>query len=746
MKRLGILLFCATAMSAGAALPALAQSAQPARPDTDTDTGAGAAGAAAGAAQRGGSLDEIIVTAQKRAQLLEDVPISIMSVGEEVLASAGVDASAQLPQLVPGLRMDFSGGFAQPTIRGVGAATAGNGLQPNVATYIDGFYMPSALANNFQLASVTDVSVLKGPQGTLFGRNATGGAIVVTTADPSFAPEGKVSASFERYNRLVLNGYLSTGLTDKLAVNVAAMYDRGNGFITNLVNKDNKWGQFDSYVVRGKLLYQASDDVRFIAAYSHQQQHDPNVLSQSVVAGPGGVPLSTGALIPGGYAATERGTVSENYQSDYRVKADTATLTAEFDLGFATLASRSMYRKEKSNSRADYDHSNIPIFDYSFNFQDETFTQEFDLASSAGGGRFEWVLGAFYIHDKDLNTAFDISLGGAPFVLGYTGGQKTDALAVFADGTYEVSDGLFLTAGVRYSTEKRRAWFDVHNIAAGPLGSGQNQHRFNSVTPRAVVRYELAPRTSVYASWSRGFKSGAFNPSGQDVSTYVDPETIDAFEVGFKTASSTLRLNASAFYYDYRDLQLASYESSSSHLQNAANSRIYGADVDAVYSPLAGLQLRAAAAYTHATFKSYPVALRYVQCLDPVACGAGFGTFVPTPQDSSDLSMPRAPRFTASLGVQYAIPLAAGGLTLNADLYHTSRIWFDAVEQFGQKAYDLVNLRATYALPGDHVQLSVFGTNVFDTSYRSQVLPAALSIAQTYGNPASYGAAVTVKF
>ena len=173
-----------------------------------------------------------------------------------------------------------------------------------------------------------------------------------------------------------------------------------------------------------------------------------------------------------------------------------------------------------------------------------------------------------------------------------------------------------------------------------------------------------------------------------------------------------------------------------------------------MFNPTPAFQLRASAAYTHAEFEDFPDAPSYFQCgvsTDPrLLCNpadpAQFGLFFPTPTDSTGKRLPRTPRFSASLGGQYTIDMGDSSLILNADFYHTSRVYFDPVEQFSQKAYQLLNLRATYSLPGDKVQISLFGTNVTDTSYLAQVLPAALSIGATYGEPASYGAALSVKF
>ena len=724
--------FGGSALAALLASPAVAQS----QPSSDA---VGEVVASTDAADRAG---DIIVTAQKRAERIENVPISITAVSGDTLTAAGVSASSQLPQLVPSLRIDYSGSFAAPTLRGVGSASAGNGLSSNVATYVDGFYVPSQQANDFQLLSVTNVSVLKGPQGTLFGRNATGGAILVTTRDPSFDTTGIASVSYARFDHVTMSGYFSTGLSERIAADVSAIYDHGDGFLRNIAF-GGKPGRFERYTIRSKLLFEASDSVRFILGYQHNHTDDPTTFQLNLHNG-----LGVAAFVPGAVIATRRGEVSLDYKdAGFKLNANTLTLKAEADLDFATLTSYSMYRAQQTRSSLDFDQSNIPIFHLYFPYRQKSYSQELNLTSKAGG-RLDWVLGLYYFHDNDRQTDFQISVGGAPFVPGFLSHQVTSAGAAFADGTYEIADSLFITAGLRYSIERKSADYLTQSVIVGPLGGDSASKTWRSLTPRLVARYEIGDRTNIYASWSRGFKSGAFNPSGQNVSDPVNPEKIDAFEVGFKTASPLIRFNTSAYYYDYTDLQISSYVSAQGVLRNAAAAEIYGADADVVFNPMPDLELRAGAAYTHARFKDFKNAPVYIQCLDFATCGAAFGTFIPTGlPNASGYRLPRAPDFTGNLGISYVLHFGDDAkLTLNGDLYHTSRVFFDPVEQFGQKAYDILNLRATYAFAGDKLQIALFGTNVTGTTYVNQVIPAALSIGQTYGEPTSYGVAFTAKF
>ncbi|HEY8352703.1 MAG TPA: TonB-dependent receptor, partial [Sphingomonadales bacterium] len=220
------------------------------------------------------SFEEIVVKAQRRDERLVDVPISVSSVSEERLQAASVESLVSLPQMVPGLRLDYSGAYVQPTIRGVGSPLAGPGLNSNVAVYFDGYYVPNALASDFQLLSVSSVNVLKGPQGTLFGRNATGGAILINTRDPSFEPTMTARVSYARFNRANVSLYGSAGLTDTLAMDITAFYEEGDGFIRN-INTGNKDGEFDKWSVRSKMLYAPNDNVKLTLAYAHTEVDDP---------------------------------------------------------------------------------------------------------------------------------------------------------------------------------------------------------------------------------------------------------------------------------------------------------------------------------------------------------------------------------------------------------------------------------------------------------------------------------------
>jgi iron complex outermembrane receptor protein len=683
-------------------------------------------------------LEDIVVTAQKRAERLEDVPIAITSVSGDALAQSGITAVSQLQQAVPALRVDYGGAFAQPSIRGVGSALAGVGFNSNIATYIDGFYQPSTLSTDFDLLSVSNVSVLKGPQGTLFGRNATGGAILVTTENPSFDPSMVASVSYARFDDRKISFFGTTGLTEKIAVNLAASYEKGDGYIKNVITGGNA-APIKRYSIRARGLLNLSEGNRLILTYTHSYVSDATQVLFFPKPG-----TSLAEDFAGGAKSRPFRSV-ETSPTDFHVRVDAVTLKGEFDIGFADLASYSMFRHQRAYNEFAIDGSNLDIFANRYIPRDTTYTQEFNLTSKPGSS-LSWVLGAFYYHDREKGP-FDIALGSAPEGPGYYPDQSSRAVAVFGDATLDVGNKIFVTGGLRYNVEKRIGRYETFSPVVGPIGSDKNSATFRSATPRVVVRWEPADRTSVYASYSRGFKSGLFNVNGQNVKDFVPPEKIDAFEVGYKTVTSGgIRFNASAFYYNYSNLQVASYSGTASFVRAAGKARIYGGEVELVAPVTSQLTFKAAGAYTHAKYRKFDGAPFQTRCVDP-SCGAAFGLFLASPVSAAGNDVQRAPRVTGTFAVDYKLPLAGGSrINLHGDVYYTSKFFFDPVEQYGQGRYALLNLRATWSSANDRFSVAAFGNNVTNKRYLTQGLPLPFMIAQTYGSPATYGVSATVRY
>ena len=671
--------------------------------------------------------DEIVITAQRRSQRLVDVPIAVTAVTGAALEESGVTSTAQLGQVVPGLRLDLSGAFFQPTVRGVGSATAGVGLSSNVATYIDGVYRPSPFTTNFELADIESIQVLKGPQGTLFGRNATGGAILVVTEDPKFTSNVHGTLSYSRFNTIRGTVSASTGLNDKIALGISGVFSRSDGYVKD-INTGRDAGDYERYQLRAKLLFKPTENISFLLSGEHFQAHDNNVIAYTAFdsrtfARPY-VPVPTG-----------RGQFASDFKPRYEVKRNAVSLRSIFRLGGPTLTSITAYSDEKVPKQdIDFDATALPGLRVNVPFAEKTFTQELTLTSSSHQ-RLTWVAGLYYFWDEGIQPHYDVSIAGAPSFGLFKVGVTTNAYAAFADATYAATDRLFLTLGGRYSTEKQDAFFQVFP----PSPSVSRSEKFRGFTPRAVVRYEFAPRSNIYLSYNKGFKAGGFAPTTFDLTPFKN-EKINAYEIGLKIARSKFNLETSAFYYDYTNLQIANYTSGVGVITNAAQSKVYGADIQFTgritdrFTVLAGL------AYTHSKYTSFPNATFYPGTGlpgDPVTVGT---------IDASGNPLVRTPKWTGTFTASYDQPVGSGNLRFFSNYYVTSGFNFDAPGQFHQKGYGLLSGRITYTPANKAYSVGVFGNNLTDTTYLTQVLPFSGAVLQTYGTPLTYGVEVGFKY
>ena len=677
--------------------------------------------------QASADIGEIVVTAQRRSQRLVDVPIAVTAVTGVALQESGVTSSAQLGQVVPGLRLDLSGAFFQPTVRGVGSATAGVGLSSNVATYIDGVYRPSPFSTNFELADIESIQVLKGPQGTLFGRNATGGAILVMTEDPKFTPNVRGTISYGRYDTIRGTVAASAGLTDKIALGISGVYTRSDGYVKD-VNTGRDAGDYERYQLRAKLLFKPTDDISFLLTGEHFRARDNNVIAftafdRRTFARP---------FVP---VPTRRGEVASDIEPRYEVERNAVSLRSKFGLGGLTLTSITAYADEEvPDQLIDFDATALPGLAVNIPFTEKTFTQEITLAS-ASNQRLTWLLGLYYFWDKGVIPHYDVSIGGAPSFNLFKVGVTTNAYAAFADATYAVTDKLFLTLGGRYSTEKQDAFFQFFP----PSPSVSASEKFSGFTPRAVIRYEFAPRSNVYLSYNKGFKAGGFAPTTFDLTPFAN-ETIDAYEIGLKLARSRFSLETSAFYYDYTNLQIANYTTGVGVITNAAQSKIYGADIQVTGYITDQFKLLAGVAYTNSEYTDFPDATFYPGTGlpgDPVTVGT---------VDASGNPLVRTPKWTGTFTASYDQPVGSGNLRFFSNYYVTSGFNFDAPGQFRQKGYGLLSGRITYTPANKAYSVGVYGNNLTDTKYLTQVLPFSGAILQTYGTPLTYGVELGFKF
>lgn len=740
--------------------------------------------------------DEIIVTAQRRAEASLDVPISVTSIGPDQLTTANVNQLSDAVRLATALRFDSQGPAVQPTIRGVGTAVTTSGGGPNVGVYVDGFFQANTYVTDFQLMNVESIQVLKGPQGTLFGRNTTGGAILVTTAGPSAETRGDLSVSYGRFDAAKAQGYATYGLGDNAAMDIEGLYRSGDGFQTNLLNGDDQIGAYEHWSVRTGLRVDFTPNVSGLFRYIHAESDDPMTQLVNAYVDTGGDADFFGSISPAGQTfygtssstgralvyffappstfATQPGRVVMNDRISFNAESDTLQATIEADLGFADLTSYTQYRRDDTPYYGDLDVTALQFFNIFVGVEDETVSQEF-LLNSKPGGRLQWTAGLNFFRVEDI---WDVgaSFGGGPFLPFGGSGTMTTSYAAFIDGTYALRDDLYLTAGARFSYDTvTDAYFRTNftttfyegpqgqiipvNPAVTPPGTAISVADLDndSLTPRLVLRYEPNAVSSLYVAYTRGYKAGILNVGGLSQRP-VEPEEIDAYEIGYKFDNNTLAFDLAGYFYDYQNLQFSSFQNGAAQIRNAEASEIYGLEGQFRYNASDALNLYGGAAWTHAEYKSFPNAPRYSYC-DPSAAATGAIACIPTAlggfgpgaltqilADASGLQMQRAPEFTANAGASYDVDAGGGVLTLSGNLYYTSSFFFDASEQFKQDAYEVLSLRAQWVDPNERFTVALFGDNVTGERYQTQVLFNTLGIGSVWSAPATYGVSLRARF
>ncbi|MFM6931963.1 MAG: TonB-dependent receptor [Novosphingobium sp.] len=705
---------------------------------------------------------EIVVTAQRRSEKSVDVPITITAINASQLETANVQNLADISKLTPALRFDNAGGWFQPTIRGVGTPVATSGGGANVGIYVDNFYSPNPLAANFQLMKVQGVEVLKGPQGTLFGHNTTGGAILVRTADPSTETGGQIKMSYGRFDEFKSQAYFTTGLSDSVAFDVEGMYGRGDGWLTNVVSGFPQ-GHYENWSVRTGLKMDFSDSASLLLRYQHAETNDPTpaltATYRDPVFGSGAPWFAAPADV-----TFDPDKIASRHKQHIRSNTDIFQATLKADLGFADMASYSQYRTEKSDMSLTLSYNGTGIFEIGLPIENKTWSQEV-LFTSKPGTALQLTAGVFAFGNKDTWQVLSDNAQPTRVRIGGSG-TNTKTIAAFVDMTYELSPQLFLTAGGRFSHDSvTGAYFNTFALPPfdptfkQPLADISSDH----FTPRVVLRYKPDDRSSIYASFTQGYKSAIIDAGGscQNAPAYkcndVKPEKISAYEIGYKYSDRAVTVDLSAYYYDYKNLQVSAYLAGRANIINAANSEIYGLDGQFSYRVSDAFTLNAGAAWTHARYKQFNNAPVYTSCkafpvgsgancLDAAVLNNGI-TFLVIPTTLKNVTMQRTPEFTASVGARYSADLAGGKLDLSGNLYYSSKFFFGPSGiQFPQEGYATLALRAAWTDPSDHLTFAVYGENVTNKRYLTQVQYSNFGIGANWSKPASYGVEVGVKF
>lgn len=668
---------------------------------------------------------EIVVTAERRDARAVETPITLTVLSSDQLSEAGVTNVRGLSSVTPGLRLDQFGPNILPAIRGVSTTTSGVGVSPNVAVYMDGFYLSNPAALNFEFPDIDNVQVLKGPQGTLFGRNATGGAILLKTRDPGSTPEGQVTLGYGTYDEKIASAFASGQIAENLYASVAASYRSTDGYTRNVVNGKRE-GYYEGWYIRAKLKYEPTDGLTFNLRAEHGAIDDPITW---VFRNAAPNPLAS-ALNPDAVVTSQRYRNSADIKTVGRKRMDGIYLSTHVDVGFGTLSSYTGYMEETNKNQFDFDGSDQELVNFRYDLDLKTFTQELILAGESGP--LAWSTGAFYMDKKDRMPTMRIN-GGHLF----ENGVDTEAYAFFADATYNILPDLFLTGGIRYSWEKKGYDYDL----LGGLVAGVADKSWDSWTPRAVLRYQIDRRTSIFASYAKGFAAGIFD-SFEPNPVPADPEKLDAFEVGFKHHGGALTFDASAFFYKYKDMQFTSYTTTPdgvvSALRNIGRAESYGLEAAVTAELSNSFTLRVNGAYTHGEYKEFPGAVLYV----PLSTG-GYET---VPVDASGKHMLRTPRFSGNIGFAFRQPLGGGELKIGGNLFLTTKHYHDPANQFKVSGYHLLDMNVTWTTGDGNWDFTVSGKNITDKYHINYWDPTSAALLVNDGAPATVRATVTRRF
>ncbi|WP_312781482.1 TonB-dependent receptor [Brevundimonas sp.] len=729
-----------TVLLAGAAWGALSATAVAQQASTETQVS---------------SIDDVVVTARRREETLKDVPVSVSALGAERLEETGATDITALQQQTPNATVQVARGSNSTLIsfiRGIGQQDPLWGFEPGVGLYVDDVYVARPQGAVLDIFDIQRIEVLRGPQGSLYGRNTVGGAIKYVTSrlDPD-SPELTLRGAYGSYNQVDLLAQGSMPVTDKLRIGGAiASYNR-DGYGENL---NTGAEHYDKDVLAGRVSveFQPNDNAFFRLAYDRVEDKSNPRHGHREVAGVG-----PGAGVPDSVYDTYAGLGDRN-----KVTTEGVSLTAQVDLNDVwSFKSITAYRTGDTDTLIDFDNTPAPTLDVPAVYGDRQFTQEFQALFSTD--RIQGVAGLFYL-DGTASGAFDTIAQNFGIVIGTAGYVETTSIALFTDVNLDLTDRLHLGLGARYTMDDKTGHvFRANYLGAtrSPLlgGTARNpillrtdytrSNTFDQFTPKASLSYDFSDRLTGYASYSKGFKSGGFDMRGDAILTPntvngYQPETVDSYEIGLKGSAFDRRLSfASAiFYNEYQDQQVTTQVPAvggiASFVDNVGSSKFFGAEVEGSLVLMDSLTANFAVGYLDSKFEEF---LRYNL----------------TTQKYEDISslvvLQNAPKWTGYLGLTWRGDVAGGSLAVTPSVSYR-----DDYSQFefpnpvlDQDAFALVDLSVVWTDPSRTWTVGVYGKNLTDEEYRVggyNFAGAAYnnSLIGYYGPPRTVTASLQYKF
>ena len=736
--------------------------------------------------------DEITVTATKREESTQDIGISVTALSGDQIKALGYTNAQQVTALAPGVSTIQPNGESNYSVAIRGAANSDftTNVESPVALYVDETYISQSSGSGFQLFDTERVEVLRGPQGTLFGRNATGGLIHYISVKPQDEFGGYGQVSYGRFNRVRTQGALNVPLSEELAARVSFATHQGDGYVTNRFRPDRDLNNANDFAGRAQVSWTPSDDFDLLLAARYGRQDIRTGFFEYVSA-----PLPTGTPQPaspnpalGGYTDLDGDVYAGEYDFPGRNFLETwsATATANWRLGDVKLTSITDYQSVERNYIEDSDASPVNYFNFFLTTDAEQFSQEFRMSGEAEN--LNWVAGVYFI-DIQINDSnggiaqgfIDDFLGLVdPASVGAFNGiqnpysQSTTSISGFGQIDYQFNDKLSLTLGGRYISESKDFLYNDNAVLFDDAATSGNDPRtqlivpnlvpevrgddtFNMWSARAVLNYQANDNLLIYGGWNRGVRGGGYNapllPGIVDPLFYsYDPEVLNAYEVGFKAdfADGRARLNGSGYFYDYNDFQAFSIIGLDTFTLNA-DAENYGFELELQTSPVDNLDFLLGVGFIDANVSGVPGV--NVDAID--STGAVIAPAIKT----GDIRPVQTPEWNLNGLIRYEIPVTAwnGNLAVQSDFQYRSEHFFNlaALPAGTEDGYAVVNASIAWVPEEQPWDIRFSVDNLTDEEYLVQTfdLSGTLDqggffgmIEQYYGRPRMWSVTLNVEF
>lgn len=666
------------------------------------------------------ALEEVVITAQKRAENMQDIPVAVSALDETALRDRGFQGVSDLSFMVPSLQFGNFGPVAFVAIRGIGMENTTAGGDPGVAMHLDGVYIGRPVGTLFNAFDTERVEVLRGPQGTLYGRNATGGSINLITRKPGEEFEGQVEATVGDYNLRRIRGAMNIPISDSVRARIVGFSEDRDGFTDNSVPGGTEANDLDNYGVRGHVSFDINESASLLLSASfinnggvgtqpEVREAYPEMLAGPPIPGTVDFILNGETLVNNLDEFDEAKGLHESQDNDFLVVS--ATLDWEFE-NFS-IKSITAYAESTFESHQDTDSSEKALGELVLTEDADQFSQEIQFISN-GQSELQWIAGLYYFRENGtrfstfFESRFDIIAGanGTEAGVKLGGDVETTSYAAFAQGTYDISESVAVTLGLRYTDDEKEGTNE--NILFGPLFIDEVGTDSQETTGKIAVDWKFSDSSLLYASFARGYKSGGINQvaivsAGREA--IYDPEFVDTFEVGLKSRllDDRVQLNAAVYTNDYTDLQFQIFQNSGPAAGNAGSATVNGLEIELQALLSDHWALDASAGFMDAEYDEL--------IFDDV--------------DYAGNDLTRAPELTYSIGVTGDWNFESGSnIRLRIEGSYTDEIYYSFVNRPGDLASDYYNLntRVFWTSPSEKLSVELYATNLTDEVQEGNIL------------------------